>query len=100
MPRIEARALALAAAAALMVILVAGMIMAYPSGPSESISSPEKGDLLVWTKAICNERNYCIDVQITCANGNLVDLKPLGEGVYFSGKWKDPRPEESRSEWC
>jgi len=77
-------------------LAVANIIMAFPFGDT---SSP-KDDIFVWTKAICNENNYCIDVQITCINGNVVDVKPQSEGVYFSGRWRDPRPEEERTELC
>lgn len=50
-------------------------------------------------KAICSG-NYCIDVKITCVNGELIDIEPIPEGVYFSGDWEDPRPEEFKNKWC
>ncbi len=53
----------------------------------------------VWMKAICSG-NYCIDVKITCVNGELIDIEPVPEGVYFSGDWEDPRPEEFKNKWC
>lgn len=53
-----------------------------------------------WTKAICNEENYCIDVQITCENNKIVDIKPTGEGVYLPEDWEDPRPVEQLQKWC
>jgi len=53
-----------------------------------------------WTKAICNEENYCLDVQITCEDNRVIDIKPTGEGAYFPMDWKDHRPVEMIQKWC
>jgi len=53
-----------------------------------------------WTKAVCNEENYCLDIQITCRDNEVVNLKPTGEGAYFPKDWKDPRPVELIEKWC
>jgi hypothetical protein len=84
----------LAVMVGLCILIVMNLISASPSGNAGN------ANIFVWTKAICNERNYCLDVLITCINGQVADLKPQGEGVYFSGSWRDPRPEESRLELC
>jgi len=53
-----------------------------------------------WTKAICNEENYCLDVQITCSEDKIIDIKPTGEGAYFPESWIEPRPIELIQKWC
>ncbi len=53
-----------------------------------------------WTKAICNEKNYCLDVQITCSEDRVIDIKLTGEEAYFSEDWRDPRPVEVLEKWC
>jgi len=53
-----------------------------------------------WTKAICNEENYCLDIQITCEENGVIDIKPTGEGSYFPKDWEDPRPVEIVEKWC
>jgi hypothetical protein len=54
----------------------------------------------MWTKAICNEENYCIDVQITCGENEVIDIKPTGEEVNHPKDWIDPRPIEMIERWC
>jgi hypothetical protein len=53
-----------------------------------------------WIKAVCNEKNYCLDVQITCSEDKIIDIKPTGEGTYFPESWIDPRPIEVIKKWC
>jgi hypothetical protein len=53
-----------------------------------------------WTKAICNEENYCLDIQITCSEDSVIDIKPTGEGAFFPEDWQDPRPTEMIKKWC
>jgi hypothetical protein len=53
-----------------------------------------------WTKAVCNEKNYCLDIQITCSKDRIIDIKPTGEGAYFPEGWIDPRPIEVIKKWC
>jgi hypothetical protein len=53
-----------------------------------------------WTKVICNEEKYCLDVQVTCGDNEVIDIKPTGEGAYFPENWADPRPIEIIEKWC
>ena len=71
--------------------------------PFETDTRPSDNKMLewtMWTKAVCNEENYCIDVQITCEGDKVVDITPVAEGIYFSSDWEDPRPEEFRNKLC
>jgi len=52
-----------------------------------------------YTKAIC-DKNSCIDYQITCKNGELLDMKPLTEAVILPSNWQDPRTQEMIDRVC
>ena len=66
---------------------------------ARALPSTDDKNKAVWMKAICSG-NYCIDVKITCEDGRLTNIEPVPEGVYFSGDWEDPRPEEFKNKWC
>ena len=47
-----------------------------------------------FTKAICNENNYCEDYEIVCNNNEISKLTPTGFAVQFPKQWEDPRIKE------
>lgn len=54
-----------------------------------------------WTKAICDENNYCQDYEIFCKGKELVSISPItGAAIQFSEHWEDPRGEETRDKIC
>ncbi|RLG11592.1 hypothetical protein DRN73_04980 [Candidatus Pacearchaeota archaeon] len=54
-----------------------------------------------YTKAICNEKNFCQDYEIYCNNGKLENLKPIsGAVIQNSDSWKDPRDKETIENFC
>lgn len=54
-----------------------------------------------FTKAICNETNYCQDYEITCKNGELTDINPLtGAAIQNPSNWQDPRNQTTRDKLC
>jgi len=65
-----------------------------------AIEGPKIVPTSAWTKAVCNEENYCLDIQITCEDNRIIDVKPTGEGMYFPEDWEDPRPVEIIEKWC
>lgn len=81
---------------AIMIILfiITALVGAFP------FIAYNSNPITTWTKAICNEDNYCLDTQITCQGDKIVDIKPVTEGIYFSKGWTDPRPETFKSKWC
>ncbi len=44
-----------------------------------------------WTRAICNEKNGCVDVEITCRNGKVESINLLSNILQNPGYWEDPR---------
>jgi len=58
-------------------------------------------DSYIYTKAICNESNYCADHEITYENNEVVKIEPItGAVVQFSENWTDPRQENQKQELC
>lgn len=54
-----------------------------------------------YTKAICNESNYCQDYEITCKQGEMLSIRPItGAKVQNPLNWKDPRNNESEKGPC
>ncbi len=49
----------------------------------------------IYTKAICNESNYCQDYEIKCKNNETLSMTPItGAVIQHSNDWKDPRTQE------
>jgi len=48
-----------------------------------------------WTRAICNDNNDCLDILISCKNGNVIDIKPASDFVRYPLQWEDLREEEN-----
>ena len=53
-----------------------------------------------YTKAICDDSNYCEDYEITCENEDVISMNPTGSAVKFSEDWQDPRNEEIIKKIC
>lgn len=48
-----------------------------------------------YTKAFCNETNYCQDYEIKCSGEKLIKLIPItGASIQFSENWKDTREKK------
>ncbi|HIG52016.1 TPA: hypothetical protein EYQ19_01150 [Candidatus Pacearchaeota archaeon] len=48
-----------------------------------------------WTKAIC-EKNKCIDYQIKCLKGKVLEINPVSKEVIFSKEWVDKRNNQNK----
>jgi hypothetical protein len=79
-----------------MVFLLASLCFFYAKSAIIEASSSES----TLTKAICNEKNYCEDYQITCNGKDVTRLTPTGAAVQFSEDWKDPRTEKDKIIGC
>lgn len=53
-----------------------------------------------YTKAICNEDNFCEDYVISCKNNNLVEIESTGYATPHYSDWKDPRTQEEIDKIC
>ena len=54
-----------------------------------------------YTKAICNETNFCQDYEIICNGNELVETKSItGATIQHLKNWKDPRDIETIKRVC
>ena len=83
----------------LIIILSLGKLTSF------SISSPqvslENTNLHAWTKAICDENNFCQDYIIECNGLKPLKISPItGAAVQFDSTWQDPRNIKQRERLC
>ena len=54
-----------------------------------------------FTKAICDEGNFCQDYEVFCNETKVIYMAPItGAVVQFSPSWEDPRNEEMINRMC
>ena len=54
-----------------------------------------------YTKAICNETNYCQDYEIVCRENEIVKIAPIaGATIQHNLDWKDPRDKKTINNFC
>ena len=53
-----------------------------------------------YTKAICNESNYCEDYEVVCSGGVLKQLNPTGHVAQFQEDWVDERESKNFDGLC
>ena len=53
-----------------------------------------------YTKAVCNNSNYCEDYEIACKGNDLVSFTPTGAAIQLDNDWKDPRDKELIERLC
>ncbi len=80
----------------LILVFILGFLLSRLSITGRSVQQAnETGNEYTWTKAICNEKNECIDVLILCANGQAISIKPVSWLVQHPENWTDPRGNSS-----
>jgi hypothetical protein len=61
----------------------------------------QQNDTYMYTKAICNETNFCQDNEITCNGSQVVSVSPItGAVIQHSKDWQDPRSNEDINKLC
>jgi hypothetical protein len=54
-----------------------------------------------YTKAICDENNYCQDYHIFCKKESLIKMSPItGAAIQFPSTWEDERDQETIDKIC
>ena len=81
-------------------ILVLVAILIYFVFSLSQITGGTIQNYYTYTKAVCDETNYCEDYEITCQDDKLVRMNPTGAVIQFSNDWKDPRDEERIERIC
>ena len=80
-------------------VFLALFTLAFVQALPASVS--EDGDeVTIWTRAICNDNGFCIDVEVVCQADRLIDMKPIPAGIYHSDDWEDARPTDFKAKWC
>jgi hypothetical protein len=82
------------------IILVAALIFLIRTTLTGKVIN-EQNNTYMYTKAICNESNFCQDNEITCNGSVVVSVSPLtGAVIQHSQDWQDPRTETDRNKLC
>lgn len=77
--------------------IIISMIILFLAGIlfTSNILAAEKTqttDYSTYTKAICDENNFCQDYIFTCENGEIIKQTPItGASIQFDEDWVDPR---------
>jgi len=83
----------------IILLVFVGIIFFYLS--NKDITGETVKEIYTFTKAICNETNYCQDYEIVCDNEGLVDIKPItGAAIQHPSNWKDPRDNKTKNKLC
>jgi len=88
----------------LIIIIAVSLLIIFlnPQLTGRSIENQENTEnLYTYTKAICNNTNFCQDSEIACKGEEIISVSPIsGAVVQFSEDWKDPRDEEVIEKLC
>lgn len=88
----------------IIIILLAGFFFIKNSITANAIKQQENTDRLntyTYTKAICDESNFCQDNEITCQGNEIKSIIPItGEVIQHSQDWQDPRTEQDKNKLC
>lgn len=72
------------------------IILALASIITYNLTGQVVSDKYNYTKAICNDNNFCQDYIVTCEGKELIDLSPIsGAVIQHSSNWSDPRGEQT-----
>ena len=53
-----------------------------------------------FTKAICDENNYCEDYEVVCEQNQVKSFTPTGMVIQNPVSWKDSRTSKQIDEMC
>jgi len=67
----------------------------------KGFADEEESNKYSFTKAICDETNYCQDYKIECDGNKTITSKPItGAAVQQLDDWQDPRTQEQINKEC
>lgn len=73
----------------LFILFIATFLFIYFSDLTGNVIRDES---YTYTRAICNETNFCQDKEITCRNGEVAGITSIsGAVIQHSEDWEDPR---------
>ena len=65
--------------------------LVFSSSATGNVVADTHSGTYTWTTAVCNDRQQCIDVRVTCEDGMVTSLTPVSDLHQFSEVWEDPR---------
>lgn len=76
-----------------LILLVAGlMYIVY----QDRLTGQVVESRYTYTKAVCDENNFCQDYEVTCLDGEVINTQPIsGAVIQHSDEWEDPRKNKS-----
>ncbi|HLD55667.1 MAG TPA: hypothetical protein VJB35_05390 [Candidatus Nanoarchaeia archaeon] len=78
------------------IILIIIIFQIITVAPTSSALQTKK-----FTKAICNETNFCQDYEIACESNKIIKINPIeNASAQFSSEWQDPRNQEEIKKLC
>ena len=88
----------------ILILAITGILFINASLTGNTIKEQENTkntDVHMYTKALCNESNYCQDNEITCKGNETISILPItGAVIQNSQDWQDPRTKEDREKLC
>ncbi len=75
----------------LLLILIILILITIPQFILTGNTIKETPNQYSYTKAICDNTNYCEDYYIECKGNNLIKLNPTGFSIQQSKDWVDER---------
>ena len=85
----------------LIVAIILSSILLISSYQENQANHNDFLDNYTYTKAICDDNNYCQDNVVSCDGKNVVSITPItGAAVQMDDDWKDPREDEEINKLC
>jgi hypothetical protein len=83
-------------------LALAVLIVPFNQITSNAIKeTPLEDDLYSYTKAICNETNFCRDHEIICNRNETISVTPMtGAFIQHDKNWEDPRDQKTIEKIC
>jgi hypothetical protein len=82
----------------ILLIIISGIFFLNRFITGNVILEPDNSSkVYMYTKAICNDSNYCQDNEITCEGNQTISVTPItGAAVQHPEDWIDPRNESDK----
>jgi len=86
---------------AVIVLLAVAITLFYFSYDTITGQAIAEENYSTYTKAVCDETNFCQDNVISCRNGEVESVSPLtGAFIQHDEEWQDPRGKNGSEILC
>jgi|TARA_B100001079_G_C16331171_1_gene479193 cytochrome bd-type quinol oxidase subunit 1 len=87
--------------AILLIILAGAISFLYLNSFNQNPTGAIIANKYSYTKAICDESNYCQDYVIICEDNKTISINPItGATIQHLPDWQDPRDKETIERLC